>query len=185
MPEPRASRGSAGPPRLPFRRIVAGVDESELAARAVTLAGALAGAASGELAVLHSLDLDGTAGDYLTQPSFARGVQEQVHRLLERLRPHVPAGVRPKEVVRLGRPGVEVVAYARLWRADLIVLGTHGRGRVRHLLMGSTASDIVRHAPCPVLLVGPDAVTPASIGARTAERELHWDVSPTSAPPVC
>jgi len=49
-------------------------------------------------------------------------------------------------------PGA-IVAYARECDIDLIVTGTHGRGAVSHLLMGSGAERVVRSAPCPVLTV--------------------------------
>jgi nucleotide-binding universal stress UspA family protein len=49
-------------------------------------------------------------------------------------------------------PGA-IVAYARESDIDLIVTGTHGRGAVSHLLMGSVAERVVRSAPCPVLTV--------------------------------
>src|SRR6478752_944142 len=49
-------------------------------------------------------------------------------------------------------PGA-IVDYAREWDVDLIVTGTHGRGAVSHLLMGSVAERVVRSAPCPVLTV--------------------------------
>ena len=46
-----------------------------------------------------------------------------------------------------------VIEYAREHKIDLIVAGTHGRGVVGHLVMGSVAERLVRHAPCPVLTV--------------------------------
>jgi nucleotide-binding universal stress UspA family protein len=59
-----------------------------------------------------------------------------------------------KPVVRVGlQPAGEIVEYAREARIDLIVMGTHGRGAVAHLLMGSVAERVVRIAPCPVLTV--------------------------------
>jgi nucleotide-binding universal stress UspA family protein len=50
-------------------------------------------------------------------------------------------------------PAVSIVNYAQETRADLIVMGTHGRGAMAHLLMGSVAERVVRLAPCPVLVV--------------------------------
>jgi nucleotide-binding universal stress UspA family protein len=48
---------------------------------------------------------------------------------------------------------VAIAEYARAQKIDLIVMGTHGRGGVQHLLMGSVAERVVRTAPCPVLTV--------------------------------
>jgi len=50
----------------------------------------------------------------------------------------------------MGDPAGEIVALATEEKADLIVMGTHGRTGLRHLLMGSVAESVVRRAPCPV-----------------------------------
>lgn len=56
-------------------------------------------------------------------------------------------------VVRHNTPAAAIVEYARTNHIDLIVLGTHGRGALGHLFMGSVAERVVRTAPCPVLAV--------------------------------
>jgi nucleotide-binding universal stress UspA family protein len=48
-------------------------------------------------------------------------------------------------------PALAIVEYAKASRADLILMGTHGRGGMAHLVMGSVAERVVRFAPCPVL----------------------------------
>jgi nucleotide-binding universal stress UspA family protein len=50
-------------------------------------------------------------------------------------------------------PAYEIIAYARDANIDLMVLGTHGRRAMAHLLVGSVAEKVVRLAPCPVLTV--------------------------------
>ena len=57
------------------------------------------------------------------------------------------------EILRKGSPALEIAAYAKAERIDLILMGTHGRGMMSHLLMGSVAEKVVRIAPCPVLTV--------------------------------
>ena len=52
-----------------------------------------------------------------------------------------------------GTPAHQVVAYAKLNGIDVIIMGTHGRGLISHVLMGSVAEKVVRIAPCPVLTV--------------------------------
>ena len=52
-----------------------------------------------------------------------------------------------------GTPFVEIVKLARSENADLLIVGTHGRGAVAHALLGSVAEKVVRKAPCPVLTV--------------------------------
>jgi len=61
--------------------------------------------------------------------------------------------LRPEYVLRVGAPAEEIVRYAEVCEADLIVMGTHGRAGIAHALMGSVAEQVVRTAPCPVLLV--------------------------------
>jgi nucleotide-binding universal stress UspA family protein len=54
-----------------------------------------------------------------------------------------------------GGPAAEIMRFAKEREIDLIVIGTHGRGGVQHLLMGSVAESVVRGASCPVLVVRP------------------------------
>jgi nucleotide-binding universal stress UspA family protein len=56
-------------------------------------------------------------------------------------------------VLTSNAPAAAIVEYAGRERIDLVVTGTHGRGGVAHLLMGSVAERVVRTAPCPVLTV--------------------------------
>jgi nucleotide-binding universal stress UspA family protein len=53
----------------------------------------------------------------------------------------------------LGHPVSEILRFATDERIELIVMGTHGRGPLGHMVMGSVAERVVRHAPCPVLTV--------------------------------
>ena len=65
-------------------------------------------------------------------------------------------------------PAPAIVSYAERCDIDLIVMGTHGRRGVRRLLLGSTAEEVVRTAPCPVFTVrsqDPSAVTPKEIAS--------------------
>jgi nucleotide-binding universal stress UspA family protein len=55
--------------------------------------------------------------------------------------------------VREGSPFYEIVRFAKEKDIDLIIMGTHGRGGLAHLLLGSVAEKVVRKAPCPVLTV--------------------------------
>ncbi len=64
---------------------------------------------------------------------------------------------RPRAEVRIGSPAAEIVAAASDLHADLICIGTHGRGGLARVILGSVAELIVRQAPCPVLTVRPKA----------------------------
>jgi nucleotide-binding universal stress UspA family protein len=55
--------------------------------------------------------------------------------------------------VTMGRPFAEIIAYARANDISLIVMGTHGRGAIAQMLLGSTTEKVVRKAPCAVMTV--------------------------------
>lgn len=56
-----------------------------------------------------------------------------------------------KTIIKTGKPFVEIVETAKEENVDLIIIATHGRSGVEHILFGSTAEKVVRKAPCPVL----------------------------------
>jgi len=65
----------------------------------------------------------------------------------------VPRGTLEKVLVRFGRSFHEITEAARTRKADLIIISTHGYTGLKHALLGSTTERVVRHAPCPVLVV--------------------------------
>jgi nucleotide-binding universal stress UspA family protein len=67
----------------------------------------------------------------------------------------------------IGTPASSIVEYAEGHDIDLIVMGTHGRGGMSHLLMGSVAERVVRTAPCPVLTVRESRATKPAAEARS------------------
>jgi nucleotide-binding universal stress UspA family protein len=81
--------------------------------------------------------------------------ETELEAYLARRRPRTPP-LRPK--VRLGSTPDCIVAEARGWSADLLVMGTHGRSRFQRYFLGSVAEAVLRAAPCNVLVLPPDAV---------------------------
>ena len=65
----------------------------------------------------------------------------------------------PRQEVRVGSAAPEIIAAATDLKADLVCIGTHGRGGIAHFLLGSVAEKVVRQAPCPVLTVRPHVKT--------------------------
>jgi universal stress protein A len=61
----------------------------------------------------------------------------------------------PRTEVRIGSASAEIVAAASDLHVDLVCIGTHGRGGLARVLLGSVAEHVVRQAPCPVLTVRP------------------------------
>jgi nucleotide-binding universal stress UspA family protein len=85
------------------------------------------------------------------QRDLEAAAQKQLDRLVT---PEDRLQLRAVTVIRTGRtPAVEIAGQAKLANIDIIIMGTHGRGAVTHLVMGSVAEKVVRLAPCPVLTV--------------------------------
>jgi len=80
----------------------------------------------------------------------ARGAEKHLDDIAARL---AKDGVTPQKFLRFGRPHDEIVKLAEELKADLIVMGTHGRTGLAHLLVGSVAERVVRTSKCPVLTV--------------------------------
>jgi nucleotide-binding universal stress UspA family protein len=101
--------------------------------------------------------------DPLTQPWAAEGfsvplfevVDEWQRQAEQRLRASIAEEDKGRVTVSavVATPYAEILDYAARNKVDLIVMGTHGRGGVTHMLLGSIAERVVRRAPCPVLTV--------------------------------
>jgi nucleotide-binding universal stress UspA family protein len=81
-------------------------------------------------------------------------IQDKAQGALEELLPAEERGaIRARRVIRVGAPFVEIIRCAKETEARMIVLGTHGRTGLKHLIMGSVAENVVRKSPYPVLTV--------------------------------
>jgi len=85
--------------------------------------------------------------------------QEMAQEAERRLKMLIPAdqrsGLDVEMLILHGLPFLEIIRYAKANGIDLIVIGTHGRTGMEHILFGSTAEKVVRKAPCPVLSIRP------------------------------
>ena len=85
--------------------------------------------------------------------------QEMADEAARQLKMLIPtserAGLDVEMVILHGMPFLEIIRYAKANDVDLIVIGTHGRSGMEHIIFGSTAEKVVRKAPCPVLSVKP------------------------------
>jgi nucleotide-binding universal stress UspA family protein len=138
-----------------FKRILTPIDlaEIELAQPAVDQAVELAEASGGLVRLVNVQPLlPATFMDYVPA-DFDSAQEERAAKALE----EITAGVklakdRVSSVVRVGGAYHEILAEARAWAADLIVVGSH-RPVMSDYLLGSNAKTIVRHAVCSVLVV--------------------------------
>jgi nucleotide-binding universal stress UspA family protein len=141
-----------------FSRIVVAVDSSAASERAVELALSLAaGGDHTEVIFAHVIDVprmiaraDPLANDYDLALEAAR---DRARDLLDRcLADAERAGIFGRTCVRYGKPAAEVVTLARVFGADLIIVGNGPATRVQRFLNGSVRDEIVRTANVPVLV---------------------------------
>ena len=142
-----------------YKRILVPVDGSVSSMSGLHEAVRLARAGGAKLRILHVVDGIAFAGEHspftATAESFRESGRKLIQEVLRRLRKQpVQAGALMVENLS-GRAAESIVKEADKWRADLIVMGTHGRRGFNRLILGSDADLVIRTAAVPVLLVGP------------------------------
>ena len=80
-------------------------------------------------------------------------MEETGKKILSEVAEDVPADMKVKCVFEVGSPGPAVLAVAKKYDADLIVMGSRGLGPLKGLFMGSVSSYVTSHSTCPVLIV--------------------------------
>lgn len=136
-----------------FKNILVPTDFSPFSRLAETMALRMAKEERGRVLILHVIDpyferLPYLVSARLTRAKVRRGALDQMRKELKWVR---ASTVKVESRVVSGSPPEEILRAAKEFRADLIVLGTHGRTGIEHLLLGSVAEKILRLAPCPVL----------------------------------
>jgi nucleotide-binding universal stress UspA family protein len=145
---------------ITLKNIVAATDFSEPSDAALTYGRALARNFGATLHVVHVVGtvpsvVYGAEAYAVSMPELQQELEDEARKQVAALvvnNDPQPLPVR-QVVITSNAPAAAIVDYATREHVDLIVTGTHGRGGVAHLLMGSVAERVVRTAPCPVLTV--------------------------------
>jgi nucleotide-binding universal stress UspA family protein len=139
---------------MTFRRILVATDGGETAEWATDVGASMAAQLRADLAFVHVIprtlayptelgfvevdriaDLHGRADHYLRHAKRRAG------------------NVLSEAIMREGVAPSEIIAAAKEWKADLIIVGSHNRGRFSRLILGSTAEAVIRGANCPVMVM--------------------------------
>lgn len=145
---------------MKIKKILVAIDFSKLSYEALDYAIDLARDLGARLSVIYVVEplefagVDVLGGTPIATQSIVDEHLKQAKLELERVKTRKLAGLEgATTAVRMGRPAEEIVAAGGKGKANLIVLGTHGRSGLSHLLMGSVSERVVRHSQCPVVVV--------------------------------
>lgn len=189
IPRKAKSASQAAEPVLEgpqIKRILCPIDFSEFSLRAAENALALARLWNAEITTLFVFPAPaGADGGDGESPLPEASIRSVVAKDMEEfLRPAGAAGLPLRYSFRVGDPAREILAAASELRADLLVMGTHGRSGFERWVLGSVTERVLRKAPCPVLTVsrpdsGSDQAPPKPLLcavdlSKTSERTLGY-----------
>jgi len=146
---------SAARAEIALKRILVPIDFFDCSLDALEYAAAVAKESGAEVTLLHVMEpvsygLDFALGDAASLARTREGMLQRLEKLTAAL---VAAEIPTRSRVRGGIPRDAILDESQQWPSDLIVMGTHGRRGISHLLNGSVAEAVLRHADCPVLAV--------------------------------
>lgn len=142
--------------RFAINRILVPIDFSDCSRKALRYAIPLAKEHCAALTLLYIVPRQYSTYDYggPNMPSLEAqmfvGAEKELRKLLEE---ELHGGVPAEVMVRTGAAAEDILQAAKELPADLIVMSTHGRTGLPHILLGSVTEHVVRRAPCPVLVV--------------------------------
>jgi universal stress protein A len=144
---------------MDIRHILAPTDFSDYSKQALREAFELTRTFGARLSLLHVVEPSPYLGEF-TPPTMGADLlgdlERQASAALARVLPEAQqATIEVTRAVVMGSPSLKIVETAEAEHVDLIVMATHGRTGLSHLLIGSVAERVVRTAPCPVLTIRP------------------------------
>jgi len=143
-------------PELQLKHILVPVDFSECSRKALDYAVSFARQFNADVTMLHVVVAVPLPPQMLVfeAETLSAKYHEQAAKQLSEWRNEIAPRATVKATVRAGTAAhQEIIAAAHECNCDLIVIGSHGRSGLARILTGSTAERVVRHAPCPVLVV--------------------------------
>ena len=146
---------------MSYSKILIPLDGSELSEEAFGAALPLAKAFGSEMMFVGVLDLTAGMYDVYSEAFNPVDLKAQLEKFLEsaldRARTRAEnEGVKARRFLKVGVPHEEIATLSEEEGADLIVMTTHGRKGLTHLLLGSVTEKVIRTSPCPVLVIRPE-----------------------------
>jgi len=142
-----------------FKKIVCPIDFSEFTDEILKYAVNITKKFNAELHLIHiipNLNYFTPYESFLTPENLVaieKNIEKEVEKDFERVTKNIDVPL--KKIVKTGVTFVEIIDYIKEEDIDLVVMGTHGRSGIEHILIGSVAEKVVRKSPCPVLTIRP------------------------------
>ncbi len=145
-----------------FKKIIVSIDFSDCSRLALEYAAATARAHKSKLTILHVYE-ESFVKPYVNAAN-SEEEAEEIIKAIERvneskydefLKTIDLSGVEYEKLLKKGIPETDIAETAMEQQTNLIVMGTHGRSGIKHILIGSTAEEVVRNAPCDIVVVKP------------------------------
>ena len=141
---------------ISLKKILCPIDHSDCSKEALKYAVSFAMKDEAKLYLLHIIDIR-TFNEGLEAMSMQIPDEETLELLRKKLLDCIPQEIRDdmkvEAIVVQGIPFAEIISTAREKEIDMIVIGSHGRTGLKHMMLGSVSEKVVRKAPCPVLTV--------------------------------
>ena len=155
-------------------RVLLATDFSPCAAHALEYALAVTSSWNAELHALHVLEFHpGMDPEYPVNRMYLDDLRKDADRQFIDVEKHAAgSGVSIRKRIEFGIPSQRIEHVSKELQADLIVLGTHGRTGLQHVLVGSTAERVVRTGPCPVLSVKTGRIAASGPATAPADRPV-------------
>ena len=162
-----------------FKKIVVTTDFSELSTAAISYIRSFSAFSEATLYLVHVMESGSLAGlSAVDLPSLnLNGLADEdaAGEFAEFIRANVPDSLAIDAVIRHGEPAKEIISFATEIGADLIVIATHGRTGLSHILMGSVAERVIRSSAVPVLTIKPPSMREGMVEAADVTEQLHLD----------
>jgi universal stress protein A len=141
---------------MTVRKVLCPIAFEENSLTALKLAKQIAASQGATLLLVHIAPVVMIPMEWALEPykAAAEDAKERLEKIASQLRNEVKCEV----IVRVGDPAQGIIGVATGAEADLIVMATHGRTGISHLVLGSVTERVVREAPCPVLTIRPETL---------------------------
>ena len=141
---------------MKIQKILCPLDFSDVSQKLLDYSVSFAKTNKAKLVLLHVIDHPHLYDNYqilaITPAEISEKLEKQAQKELSKIVNQIKNKIKVDMLVRNGKPFIEIIRSAKDIDADLVIIGSHGRSAIAHVLIGSTSEKVARKAPCPVLI---------------------------------